>query len=278
MIASVESVSAPVPPPQPTPKPKANPIENLQKTVSASRLTTFLQCRLKFFFRYVQQISKPKTPSLHVGSVVHLVLQAWNMARWKKQPFEIERFKKLFEEGWKDQPPGIQWDGGEPGEKNTTWSVLEMYITETPIKANEMPEAVEVPMEADLSKYGLPTLLGVLDLVRAGGRIVDFKSTGKTPDPEDAAHQNETQLSCYSVLYREATGHLESGRELHHLVKTKTPKLVITELPPMTDMQRVRLFRMIESYAEGLAREDFVPSPGFQCAGCEFMPECKRWA
>jgi hypothetical protein len=30
---------------------QANPIETLQKTVSASRLTTFLQCRLKFFFQ-----------------------------------------------------------------------------------------------------------------------------------------------------------------------------------------------------------------------------------
>ena len=106
---------------------------------------------------------------------------------------------------------------------------------------------------------------------------MDFKSTGKTPDAEDAAHQNETQLSCYSVLYREATGHSEAGRELHHLVKTKTPKLVITELGPMTDLQQVRLFRMIESYVEGLAREDFVPSPGFQCAGCEFFNECRRW-
>ncbi len=76
---------------------KPNPIETLQKTVSASRLTCWLQCRLKFFFRYVQQISKPKTPALHVGSFVHLVLQAWNMSRWKKQPFEIEKFKGLPE-------------------------------------------------------------------------------------------------------------------------------------------------------------------------------------
>ena len=262
---------------QPVPKAKPNPIETLQKTVSASRLNCWLGCRLKFYFRYVQQISKPKTPSLHVGSVVHLILQAWNMARWRKQEFQLEKFRKLFEDGWKEQPGKINWDGGEDDQRKTAWAVLEMYFSETPIKANEMPEAVEVPMETDLSKYGLPTLIGVLDLVRAGGRIVDFKSTGKTPDPEDAAHQNETQLSCYSVLYREATGHRESGRELHHLVKTKTPKLVITELPPMTDQQQVRLFRMMESYVEGLAREDFVPSPGFQCAGCEFFGNCKSW-
>jgi putative RecB family exonuclease len=279
MIALVESVPVPVPSPAPsTTNIKANPIETLQKTVSASRLNCWLTCRLKFFFRYVQQIPKPKTPSLHVGSVVHLTLQAWNMARWRKQAFELERFKQLFEESWKDQAPGINWDGEEAGEKNTAWSVLEKYFTETPIKANEMPEAVEVPMETDLSKHSLPTLIGVLDLVRAGGRIVDFKTTGKTPDPEDAAHQNETQLSCYSILYREATGHTESGRELHHLVKTKKPKLVITELGPMTGNQQVRLFRMMESYVEGLAREDFVPSVGFHCAACDYLAECKVWA
>jgi PD-(D/E)XK nuclease superfamily len=276
MTAAVDTVPVRSPA-QPAPQAKPNPIETLQKTVSASRLNTWLACRLKFFFPYVQQISKPKTASLHVGSVVHLILQAWNMARWRKQAFNRDHFKGLFEEGWKDQPPGINWDGEEAGEKNTAWSVLEMYFAQTPIKANEMPEAVEVPMESDLSKYGLPTLIGIVDLVRYGGKIVDFKTSGKTPDPEDAIHQNEAQLSCYSVLYRDATGHLESGRELHHLVKTKTPKLVITELPPMTDAQRVRLFRMLESYVEGVVREDFVPSPGFACAGCEFFNECRKW-
>jgi putative RecB family exonuclease len=199
------------------------------------------------------------------------------MARWRKQEFQLEKFKKLFDEGWKEQTTKINWEDKEDDQRATAWSVLEMYFQDTPIKANEMPEAVEVPMETDLSKYGLPTLIGVLDLVRAGGRIVDFKSTGKTPDPEDAAHLNETQLSCYSILYREATGKRESGRELHHLVKTKTPKLVITDLPPMTDSQQVRLFRMMESYVEGLAREDFVPAPGFSCAGCEFFNNCRRW-
>ena len=36
------------------------PVSTLQKTVSASRLNCWLQCRLKFFFRYVLKIAKPK--------------------------------------------------------------------------------------------------------------------------------------------------------------------------------------------------------------------------
>src|ERR1700735_5726745 len=85
------------------------PIESLKKSASASRLNTWLQCRLKFYFRYVLQISKPKTPALHYGSVLHLVLQAWNMARWRKQTFEIGKLKQVFEAGWIDQGK-IDWE------------------------------------------------------------------------------------------------------------------------------------------------------------------------
>lgn len=79
------------------------------------------------------------------------------------------------------------------------------------------------------------------------------------------------------MLYRETTGKRELGRELHHLVKTKTPKVIITPADPMTANQQTRLFRIMDSYVEGLAREDFVPSPGMQCAGCEFFNECRKW-
>ena len=273
MIAAVDPVQVTLPA-----QPRRSPIQALQKTVSASRLNCWSTCRLKFFFRYVQEIRKPPTASLHFGSVVHLVLQAWNMGRWRKQAFEIEKFRQVFEENWKKQSTRINWDGEEEAQQKSAWSVLEMYFVETPIKADDKPEAVEVPVEADLSHNGLPKLIGVLDLVRAGGRIVDFKTAAKTPDKEDAAHLNETQLSCYSVLYRESTGKLESGRELHHLIKTKTPKLVITEVGPMDNLQRVRLFKLMDSYVEGLAREDFVPSRSMNCLGCEFFNECRKWA
>jgi putative RecB family exonuclease len=255
-----------------------NPITGLLKTVSASRLSCFLQCRLKFYFRYVLQITKPKTAALHFGSIVHLVLQQWNMTRWRRQPFEITKLRQVFDAGWQDQNGVINWDGEEPDQKNNAWLVLEKYFTDTPIKANELPEAVEVPVEADLSRHGLPVLRGVLDLVRAGGRIVDFKTTGKTPDNDMALHQNGVQLDSYSVLYRESTGKQESGRELHHLVKTKAPKIIVTQSGPMTAAQQTRLFRIMEAYVNGLEREDFVPSPGMGCLGCEFFNECRKWS
>jgi putative RecB family exonuclease len=269
MIATIENGAGPVT--------EIRPIDKLKQTVSASRLNCWLQCRLKFYFRYVLKLTKPKTAALHFGSVVHLVLQQWNLTRWRRQPFEIAKLKQVFDTGWLDQGGTIDWDGEEPEQKASAWLVLEKYFTETPIKAGELPEAVEVPVEADLTSHGLPVLIGILDLVRAGGRIVDFKSAAKTPEKAMALHQNGVQLDCYSVLYREATGKHEAGRELHHLVKTKVPKLVITEAGPMLEYQRNRLFRLMEDYVDGLERENFIPAPGFGCMGCEFVSECRQW-
>ena len=252
-------------------------VAELGKTISASRLGLWLGCRLKFYFRYMLQIQKPTTPSMHAGSTVHSVLQHWNMARWRREPFALERFKTLFGTQWTGLQEGarIRWDGKEESGRASAWRALEHYLSKTPISADERPEAVEVSVEADLCRHGLPTLVGEIDLVRAGGRIVDFKVVGKSPDSQRVAHVHEVQLTCYSLLYRDATGRKESGLELHHLVKTKAPKLIVSSVPPATEQQRTRLFRQIESYQAGLARRDFVPSPGFHCAACEYFNECR---
>jgi hypothetical protein len=76
----------------------------------------------------------------------------------------------------------------------SSWRALEHYFTETPVKADERPEGVKVRVGADLSRHGLPTLIGIIDLVRRGGKIVDFKVVGKTPDIAHAAHQHEIQI------------------------------------------------------------------------------------
>jgi CRISPR/Cas system-associated exonuclease Cas4 (RecB family) len=258
-----------------------SPAELLAK-VSASRLQTFHTCRLKFYFRYVLRLEKPKSPALHVGSAVHFVLQTWNRARWRGEPIDLAILRQVFGSFWvfEQAESPVEWEGeSEPKEMEAAWLLARTYLEQTPIPANEKPEAVEVEAEADLSRHGLPTLIGFIDLVRAGGRIVDYKTAAQTPNSERAVHLHELQLSCYGVLYRDATGHNESGFELHHLVKLKTPKLVITEAGPMTAGQEAKLFRAIESYVEGVQREDWVPSPNtMTCACCEYFNECRQWA
>ena len=253
--------------------------DNLTQVVSASRLNTFHSCRLKFYFRYVLELVKPGSAALFVGKAVHAALQQWSTARWRGQAHDAEALKAGFLMGWvtgqEDEP--VAWDAGEEDDQQAkAWGLVEMYLRDTPVPAEEKPEAVEVRVEADLARHGLPTLVGIIDLVRPGGRIVDFKTSAATPNGEQVIHRNETQLTAYGLLYREATGKPESGFELHHLVKTKVPKLVVTEAPATTEAQKAKFFRLIESYTDGVEREDYVPSPGLQCVACEYFVECRK--
>ncbi len=254
-------------------------VEELLSSVSASRLTLWLQCRLKFWFRHMSGIVKPKPAALHVGSSVHEVLKFWNRARWHSEHPTLRQFHDAHSAAWRKlrEAERAQLAGQEEADRQTGWKLIETYMRESPIPPDEKPEAVEVSVEADLSAHSLPRLVGIIDLVRPGGRIVDFKTSGKTPDAAMALHANNVQLTSYGVLYREATGRRESGVELHHLVKTKSPKLVVTDAPAASQSQVTRLFRVIESHVEGLRRRDFVPSPGLQCASCEFFNECRAW-
>lgn len=254
-------------------------ISDLQQTVSASRLSLFLSCRLRFWFRYVAELKKPKTPALHVGGSVHQVLKSWNMARWKGTPLTLKQLYDVYEASWADQKDEpVDWkDDDEAEQKGTGWRLLETYFRESPIRQDVKPDAVEVPVEADLSTHGLPTVRGAIDLVHQG-RIVDFKTSGQTPNPEKVAHTHEVQSSCYAVLYRKSTGKRENGIDFHHLVKLKNPKIVITALEPMSQRQQSRLFHLIDAYVSGLDRRDFVPSPGLQCASCQYFEDCKAWS
>jgi len=260
----------------PSPKPK-DPLEYL----SASRLKSFHTCRLQWYFRYIEEIPSKASPALLVGKVVHAVLQTWNLARWRGEDTSLERMELVFDACWVHgcEEEAMTWNTSEEEakEKAGALSILRHYLDHTPVPHDEKPQAVEVRVERDLDAHGLPPLVGIIDLVRSGGTIVDFKTSARSPDAFMAGHQNEIQLGCYALLYREATGHTESGFELHHLVKTKEPKLIVTPMSPMSADQIRRLVRIMESYVRGIEAEDYVPSPGMHCSWCDYYAECRRW-
>jgi putative RecB family exonuclease len=129
MIATLEPIAAARP----------KPIDELRLTVSASRLNTWLSCRLKFYFHYVRGLRKPKTAALHVGTTVHAVLKLWNRARWYRTPFTAETARQQFDQLWQSQQAidQVRWKKGkEAGEKQTAWSLLDLYLKQSPIPPN----------------------------------------------------------------------------------------------------------------------------------------------
>ena len=259
----------------------AEVLRELMITVSASRLNLFHACRLRFYFRHVLGLSRPKAAALHLGGTVHRTLRIWNRARWRQEAPSWGQLYAAYEEAWilgqAEEPVAWQHPAEQEQQKLVGWRLLETFWRETDLLTTGKPEAVEVQVEADLSRHGLPRLVGVLDLVQ-DGRIIDFKTVGQTPAADRSTLLHATQATAYALLYRHNTGHTEAAVELHHLVKLRQPRLVVISLPPTNEAQVTRLYRLVESYVRGLERRDFVPAPGLQCATCEFAHECSAWA
>ena len=247
----------------------------LLATVSPTRLAAWLSCRRRFYLKYCSGIYKPSSASLRIGVVVHAVLQEWNLARWRRQPFAEAELRATIEAAWlsaeADEP--LDWKGDEAKNKRQTLHLLHAYLAHSPIPKSESVEAVEVSIDATLP--GLPRIVGVIDLIRDGSVLVDFKTTARSPIPEMVRHTTAVQTIAYALLYRCASGRREQRREIHHLIRKASPGIMVTEQPPATDEEIGWLLKLINSYASGIEREDFVASPGWHCGACEYFAECR---
>jgi hypothetical protein len=252
---------------------------DLLRYLSASRLKCWQSCRRQFYYRYVERTVVPTAPALFIGRQIHEVLRLWNWAKWRQEPLPPEQLQAALNERWEldASKEFIPWKtpDDEANARDQAWSMLETYFADCPIAPEESPEGVEVEVECELGA-GLPPLYGIIDLVRPGGRIIDYKSVARSPDEGLAAHQHATQLACYALLYRSATGEMESGFELHHLIKTKVPKVIISTYGPMSAAMESELLFLIDDYLEGIAREAWVPSPGQHCAWCDHLDLCRK--
>jgi hypothetical protein len=252
---------------------------DLLRYISASRLKCWQTCRRQFYLRYVERLTVPTTPALFIGRQIHEVLRQWNWAKWKDEPLSPEQLLAALTESWERDAAKeyIPWKKPEDEAiaREQAWSMLETYFAQCPVAPDECPEGVEVEVECSLGA-GIPPLYGIIDLVRPPGRIIDYKSAARSPSEGMAEHQHATQLACYALLYRSATGVRETGFELHHLIKTKIPKVIISTYGPMSAAMESELFYLIDDFLEGIAREAWVPSPGQHCAWCDHLSSCRK--
>ncbi len=252
---------------------------DLLRYLSASRLKCWQTCRRQFFYRYVERITVPTAPALFIGRQIHEVLRLWNWANWKCEPLSPEQLQAALIESWERDAAAefIPWKKPEDEAiaRDQAWAMLEAYFAQCPVAQDERPEGVEVQVECSLGA-GIPALYGIIDLVRSPGRIIDYKSAARSPSEGMAEHQHATQLACYALLYRSATGERETGFELHHLIKTKVPKVIVSTYGPMPAAMESELFFLIDDYLEGIAREAWIPSPGQHCSWCDHLVLCRK--
>ena len=179
-------------------------------------------------------------------------------------------------------PAVHEWQGGDFSCVSASRLNLRLNC---PLPEHETPLAAETALETSLidpttgEDLGLP-LVGVIDLVLdvdPGPLIVDFKTSARSAEPLEIAH--EIQLSCYAYLFRHCSMQREDVVEIRTLVKTKLAKIEAYCYPARSAAHFGRLFSAIRAYLDDLDSRRFVFRPGFGCAMCDFREtHCRAWA
>jgi putative RecB family exonuclease len=263
--------------------------------LSYSSYRTYLECPLRWKYLYVEH--RPELPRGYFtfGRVIHSVLE--ELVR----PFVVPAARRpgagvaqATLDGWAGAPEAptlpARWMTREEtlAALDRTWS-SEGYVSreeETRYRAlgRELltkyhdqlvrdppsPVAVEEHLEARWEGLPIHGYLDRIDRTPSGGlEVVDYKTSRELS--QDDARESD-QLSLYQVLVEQNYRAPVERLTLYHL-RSLRPLRTAARSPTALEPLHQRL----GAVADGIREEAFEPTPGRQCARCDFQSICPEF-
>jgi len=192
--------------------------EALGESLSPSQVSTYMSCPAKWYFRYLIGLSEPTTGALALGKAFHGTLaRNFRQKLSTGRDMEAEELREVLVEEWSTAIADADLRDDEDADKlaATGQVLVAAYMTEAagPLK----PNAVEQTVQGEI---GGVKVRGIVDLLDADGRVVDFKTASKRPNGLSAEHS--LQLATYAMITPGASGLCR----LDTVTKTKTVQVI----------------------------------------------------
>jgi putative RecB family exonuclease len=248
--------------------------------LSASQINLYIQCGLKYRFQYIDQIPRPfKSSGLVFGSVVHSPIEWFNKQRKMGRQVSLEMLYKILEADWFCQKldQEIRFKEGEEENKLilTAKEMLSLYYHSPLNGVVDAEFPFRVPLINPLTRESLEVVLeGFIDLIEEGEVLTEFKTSGKSIDPQNA--DDLLQLTIYSYAYKTLFKKKPKLLRLINFVKTKVPKMGILETG-REEKDYERLFYLAKEVLKGIKSGVFIPKDSFMCKDCEYENLCRNW-
>ncbi len=240
------------------------PSANFVTGLSASAITTYEDCPLRFKLEREWNLPRDVPASLRYGAVMHSILRTFYDARRFRREASDAELLEMLRQGLADAGIADRYQyelylkqGAEQLEQ-----FLELART-TP-----QPEVLDTEQNFDL-QVGATKLRGRVDRIDRvdpdGVAIVDYK-TGKPKSQEDA--DESLQLSLYALAAREVWGHRVSQLIFYNLENNTA--VATTRNDAQLEEAKMR----VQEVAESIAAGEFPAKPGYQCVFCPYRNLC----
>jgi RecB family exonuclease len=253
---------------------------NIKKEVklSATRISTFLECKLKYWYNYVEHLPKTPNPVFRLGNTVHETLEyageIW-LEKEDREKFTKKEIAKIFDKyNEVSIREGIEAATVHQEGKDLVKARLKKFISGKRLLALEQKFGMGDSMKIT-TDLGVP-LIGAIDKAEEIDEstllIVDYKTSKTVPDMDHL--RNDIQLSIYDLVARELWP--EYNRVILSLDLLRT-EMVYTY---RTDEEREEFKKYLkELYDQMLAmkKADAKPQMHIFCPWCDYRDFCPSY-
>lgn len=233
-------------------------------SLSASDLTLYLTCPLKYKFARVFGIPQEPTINQRFGILIHNVLERFH----KEPPLDEEDglrvLTQLFETGWRRTGFGSSDD--ELQFRDRAREALRLYWEREQVAEGE-PVWLERKFDFKVGEHHVRGRVDRVDRLPDGDyELIDYK-TGERKS--EAELESDLQLALYRLAAREAWD-VEAASGSYYYV-LDADKVVAPTKPD--DAERVE--RTVLQVGEGILSQDFEPRPSpTVCGWCDYRLIC----
>jgi DNA helicase-2/ATP-dependent DNA helicase PcrA len=233
-------------------------------SLSASDLTLYLTCPLKYKFARVFGIPQEPTINQRFGILFHNVLERFHKDPPANPEDGLRELNRLFEAGWRRTGFGSSDD--ELQFRDRAREALRRYWERERVAEGE-PVWLEKKFDFKVGPHHVRGRVDRVDRLPDGDyELIDYK-TGERKSEEEL--DSDLQLALYRMAAREAWGiEASTGSYYYVLDADKVPA-------PTRPDDAERVERTVLQVGEGILSQDFEPRPSpAVCSWCDYRLIC----
>lgn len=233
-------------------------------SLSASDLTLYLTCPLKYKFARVFGIPQEPTINQRFGILVHNVLERFHKDPPASEEEGLPRLTRLFETGWRRTGFGSSDD--ELQFRDRAREALRLYWERERLAEGE-PVWLEKKFDFKVGEHHVRGRVDRVDRLPGGDyELIDYK-TGERKS--EAELESDLQLALYRLAAAEAWGVEAAFGSYYYVLDAE--KVAAPTKPD--DAERVE--RTVLEVGEGILGQDFEPRPSpAVCSWCDYRLIC----
>ena len=243
-------------------------------TLSPSQAESYATCPRRYVFERRLGVGDDTTPFLTFGSLIHKILELAEASAVVKSEVHADLSEALRQLDSVWDPSAF---GGEPWA--TAWYRRAVHIL-TYLYEHWPTQGVPVALERSLSlNIGGVLWRGQADRVEHTGeglRVVDYKTGSTVPTTADAA--SSMQLGFYMMALRADEQLTQLGQvekaEMWFPAKTDARSLTVRRFD---SHQLPRVAEAMQQAAQGIAAQQWPPTPNSHCPTCRVRTVCPEW-